>query len=224
VTEVHHIVETPKWADGLSRGEREVVAENTAAIHGRVKTAAESIYKIGVALRKVKTVLGRRGKWEQWLGEEFQWTVRTAQRYMSVALRMTEAYEGDKLSLYAPSALYDLAAESTPEEVRQEAAKIAESGQKVTHSGVQELFERHEAAKGAFDGLSAEHQEEIDAKAVALAEEEEDGGPADRWHENVAAYLDSLGELFGERGLKKPDAKKAAACFRSLRKLAAKYA
>jgi hypothetical protein len=221
VTEVHHIVETPKWADGLSRGEREVVAENTAAIHVRVKTAAESIYEIGVALRKVKTVLGRRGKWEQWLGEEFQWTVRTAQRYMSVALRMTEAYEGDKLSLYAPSALYDLAAESTPEEVRQEAAKIAESGQKVTHSGVQELFERHEAAKGAFDGLSAEHQEEIDAKATALAEADDE--EEDPWYGRVVDRIDFLDDMFDERELRPADRKKAKAYLKALAKLAKKY-
>jgi hypothetical protein len=226
VSEAHHIVvEQREWAKGLPRGVVQEVQAATDGIHALTRTTAESIYRIGEYLVRVKKVLRNHGeKFMVWLKEEFTWTDRTARRMMEVATNLRKPIENGQIVHYAPSALYALAAESTPEEVRQEAEKLAASGKKVTNAGVQEMREKHEAVLEAFDGLTPDQQEEIDAKATALAEEEEDGEPADRWHDSATAYLDSLDELFGERGLKKPDAKKAAACFRSLRKLAAKYA
>lgn len=198
MTETHHIVEEPAWAAGLSRGDRELVVSKTALIRVRIGSAAEAIYEIGRELRQVKVVLGRRGKWEQWLGEEFEWTDRTARRYMAVSLRMTKAAEADKLELYAPSALYVLAAESTPEAARDEADNLSASGERITYTGAQELVERHKAAQEAFDGLTPDQQEEIAAKAAALAEEEEE----DDWPERLQGALDRISRLFAERELR----------------------
>lgn len=215
MTETHHIAEGPAWAAGLSRGDRELVADKTALIRARIGNAAEAIYEIGRELRQVKVVLGRRGKWEQWLGEEFEWTDRTARRYMAVSLRMTKAAEADKLSLYAPSALYVLAAESTPEAARDEADNLSASGERITYTGATELVERHKAAQEAFDGLTPDQQEEIAAKAAALADE-------DDWPERLQGALDRIDRLFGERDMTPANRKKVATYLKALAKLAAR--
>ena len=194
-SEAHHIAAKPTWAAGLSRSDLELVTGKTERIRARIGHAAEAIYDIGCELRKVKTVLGRRGTWEQWLGEEFEWTDRTARRYMAVSLRMTKAAESGQLPLYAPSALYVLAAESAPQAARDEADKLSASGQRVTYTGAQELVERHQAAAEAFGSLTPDQQAEIAAKAVALAED-------DDWPERLHNALERVGRLFAERELR----------------------
>ena len=169
--EAHHLIETPQWPVDLGRADEELVRGMTARIRERIGQAAEAIYEIGCELRKVKTILGRRGKWEQWLSEEFAWTDRTARRYMAVALKLQKPYEADNLSLYAPSALYILAAESTSEAARDEADKLSASGQRITYTGAQEMTERHKAAQEAVEGLPEEQQQELLEKAKRSKEQ-----------------------------------------------------
>lgn len=223
MTEAHHVIEGPAWAIGLPRSDQEEVAAKTDLIRSRISRAAEAIYEIGRELRRIKTILGRRGKWEQWLGEEFEWTDRTAQHYMNVSLRMTKAYDAGTLPNYAPSALYVLAAPSTPESARDEAENFSASGKRITYTGATEIVEKHKAAQEAFDGLSPEHKQEIASKATATTEDDEEE-PEDRWYESVSEYIGGLDDLFGDRPLKKGDRKKVAAALGVLAKLGEKYA
>lgn len=218
MNEAHHIaVEERAWAKGLPRGVVQEVETATDSIKELTRTTAESIYRIGEYLIRIKKVLRNHGeRYMVWLREEFAWSDRTARRLMEVATNLRRPVENGQIGQYAPAALYALAAESTPEEVRQEAEQVAASGQKVTNAGVQELKERHSAAQEAFDGLTPDQQEEIAEKAAALAEEEDD------WPDRLQGALDRVDRLFGERDMTPANRKKVETYLKALAKLAAR--
>lgn len=119
---------------------RTEVQKKTAEIRILVKQTGQGIIEIGQRLIEVKEMLPH-GAWLPWLETEFGWNERHAQRLINVA----ERFKYDNLSdlTIAPSALYLLAAPSTPEEVRAEAIEIAEAGEKVDHKTAQELKQAH---------------------------------------------------------------------------------
>jgi Protein of unknown function (DUF3102) len=91
----------------------------------------------------------KHGMWIDWLKSEFGWTVRTAQRHMSVAEMIAEA-KNDNLSLsenFGLSAAYLLARNSTPADVRKEALKLLIKGERVTRKMVIAMLGVPEEAK-----------------------------------------------------------------------------
>lgn len=96
------------------------LAEYVEAIGAVGKRAVFEIGKILIAAK----ARARHGRWLPWLEREFGWTDKTAQRMMSVAAK------SDKLSnLAVPiSALYLLAAQSTPAEVIEAIAERRRTG------------------------------------------------------------------------------------------------
>jgi hypothetical protein len=109
-------------------------------IKEKIKRAAQDIYDIGAALLEVKAALPH-GAFSAWLAAEFAWNERQARRFMNVA----ETFKTDNLSdlQIAPSALYALAAPSTPEAARAEALQQARAGQPVSNKGAKETIARH---------------------------------------------------------------------------------
>ena len=126
--------------DQLDVETRIVVQQRTDEIRELVRKTAQDIVDIGAKLTEVKNRLGH-GHFGAWLDGEFGWTDRTAQRFMSVA----ERFKADNLSdvRIAPSALYLLAAPSTPEEAREEALARAEEGETISHSAAKEIVREH---------------------------------------------------------------------------------
>ncbi len=124
------------------------IQERTVEIKALMSRTAKNILEIGLKLIEVKERL-EHGEFGDWLKAEFDWDERTARRFMSVA----NAFKTDKLSdlSLAPSALYLLAAPSTPEEARLEAVELAESGETVTHAKAKSIVEKHKA-DGKADG------------------------------------------------------------------------
>ncbi len=90
----------------------EFIQQQTVEIRGLIKHTVEDIFKIGQKLIEIKKRLGY-GHFGHWLASEFDWTVRTAQKFMNVAHRFN--CEHCSQLEFAPSALYLLAATSTPE-------------------------------------------------------------------------------------------------------------
>jgi hypothetical protein len=87
---------------------------------------------IGQDLSEVKQRLDH-GHWLPWLQAEFGWAARTAQGFM----RVHQVFKSAKFSHLAPvdvSALYLLAAPSTPETAREAARELAAEGQPVKHA------------------------------------------------------------------------------------------
>lgn len=83
-----------------------------------MKRTASDIIEIGQKLIEVKERLAH-GQFGGWLESEFGWDQRTAQNFM----RVGGQFKNENFSHldFAPSALYALAAPSTPEPTRQEA-------------------------------------------------------------------------------------------------------
>lgn len=113
-------------------------------IKEKVRRAAQDIIDIGNRLLDVKAALPH-GAFTGWLDAEFGWGERQARRFMNVA----EAFKTDNLSdlQIAPSALYALAAPSTPAEAREELLQQARNGQPVSNKDAQASIARHKAAQ-----------------------------------------------------------------------------
>ena len=110
-------------------------------IRGRMQLAAESIIEVGRELIEQKKALGH-GNFLPWIDAEFGMTDRTALNFMRVYEQFGS--KSEMISNLRPTALYALAAPSTPEPVRDEALGLAASGEKVTAKTVAELKAKHE--------------------------------------------------------------------------------
>lgn len=91
---------------------RIVVQQRTGEIKGLMRRTASDIVEVGQKLIEVKDRLPH-GEFGSWLAAEFEWTERTARRFMSVAT----AFKADTVSDLNADArtLYLLAAASTPD-------------------------------------------------------------------------------------------------------------
>jgi hypothetical protein len=117
---------------------RIVVKQRTEEIRSLMRQTALSIIEIGIGLEDVKRLLGY-GQYVKWLDQEFQWSVPTAYRFTQVASR----FQNYQIDNFAPSALYLLAAPSTPDEAVAEALERAESGEQITHAAAKEIVAAH---------------------------------------------------------------------------------
>ena len=118
----------------LDSQQRTEVEQATAAIKERLRKAAQDIWEIGKMLSDVQSKL-QRGQFDDWIETEFDWSRRTAYKFISVYKRFDRDVNLEEIKI-ATSALYLLAAESTPEDIRQEFIQKAQEGEKVTHQQV----------------------------------------------------------------------------------------
>ncbi len=119
---------------------RIVVQQRTNEIKTLMRKTAQDIIEIGQKLIEVKGRLPH-GSFGDWLESEFEWKERAAQNFMRVAERFKTANFADMN--IAPSALYLLAAPSTPEPVRQEVIQRAQSGERITHKTAKTIINEH---------------------------------------------------------------------------------
>ena len=124
----------------LSPQVRTLVEGKTCEIKSLIRRNVQEIVDIGQNLIEVKAQLGH-GNFRAWLKAEFDWSVRTASRFMQVATKFKCA----KLAHLniAVSALYLLAKSSTPEQALKEALEIASEGENLTYSKAAEIVNRH---------------------------------------------------------------------------------
>ncbi len=146
---------------------RIVVQQRTSEIKALMKRAASDIIDIGQKLIEVKARLGH-GNFQGWLTGEFEWSVHTARNFMRVAETFGEK---DKISLFAPSALYLLAAPSTPEAVRAEAIDRAEQGEAITYSAARDLIEQAQEER-RYDGFAKVLPPDDDDEPLSAYEEQ----------------------------------------------------
>ena len=109
----------------------------TRRLHDLERRTSESIIEMGQHLIEVKAAIGH-GNFLPWLESEFGWSHMTATRLMRVAEKFANVTNCD----IPPSALYILAAESTPDEVRVEFTELAALGRKVTHKDVRAAIDQ----------------------------------------------------------------------------------
>jgi len=121
---------------------RQFVQQQTGEIRGLMKRTAQDIVEIGQRLIDVKERLGY-GRFLDWLKAEFDWNRRTANRFMSVAEQFSGNWDNLSHLKLAPSALYILAAPSTPKFAREEALSRAEAGEPITYTTAKEIKKKY---------------------------------------------------------------------------------
>jgi hypothetical protein len=132
----------------------------------RIRRHEKATVEIGTALLHLKKSLGH-GNFLKWIGYEFGWSARTAQRYMMVA----EAFAGkyDIVSDLPSPIVYKLAAPSTPAPLRQQIVERIEGGELFTHAQINSLISNGQARHS--EPRQAEAAEQAYAEpAVAVRE------------------------------------------------------
>jgi len=122
---------------------RIVVQQRTREIKSLMRQTAQDIIDIGQKLTEVKQQLGH-GNFRSWLNAEFEWGIWTATKFMQVADRF-KCVNFTHLEI-AASALYRLAAPSTPEDAREEALERASLGEAISHSKANAIVSQHKGA------------------------------------------------------------------------------
>ncbi|MEA5513958.1 DUF3102 domain-containing protein [Nodularia sp. UHCC 0506] len=130
----------------LTPEQRSLVEQRTSEIREQLRKTAQDIWEIGESLAEVRAQL-KHGQFETWLKAEFGWSRRTAYNFINV-------YEtfGNRANLaqidIATSALYLLAAPSTPENLREQYLQEAKTGKRITHKELVHTI-KHQAEKVA---------------------------------------------------------------------------
>ena len=139
------------------------IRQQTGEIRALMKRTGQDIIDLGQRLILVKEKLGH-GQFRVWLAAEFDWTARTATRFMNVA----DNFKSDKLSglNFDPSALYELAAPSTPETARLEAIARAHAGEPITYSTAKAIRQKHTPKQTKRKSSVKQNLEIVDSAAI----------------------------------------------------------
>lgn len=119
---------------------RNSVIRHAEAIKFRTQRVVEDIIEIGKSLLEVKAQLPH-GAFGNWLKSEFDWSEDTASNFMNVSKRFPQIPNGSE---FAPKALYLLSAKKVSDEVRQEALRVAKTGEKITPERAKMLITQFE--------------------------------------------------------------------------------
>lgn len=122
----------------LDAQQRLVVQQRTGEIRESLRRSAQEIWEIGQKLADVRLRL-KHGQFEAWLKGEFGWSRRTAYNFINVYEAFGERANLAQIEI-ATSALYLLAAPSTPQEVRSEVLQRAKEGETVTHKELRQVI------------------------------------------------------------------------------------
>ena len=128
----------------LNPNARKQIQQLTTDIRNRLRRCALDIYQIGQDLCLIKQQL-QHGQFRAWLKAEFDWSVSAANKFMQVS----QQFQLEDLTEVeiAPSALYALAAPSTPDEVRDRALAQAKQGKTITFSLAKQLIKENKYPK-----------------------------------------------------------------------------
>jgi hypothetical protein len=135
-----------------------LVRLRASEIKGLAKRVASDIVEIGGKLAEVKDCVGGNGKFNEWLSSELGWSERTAYNFIAVWQKFHAA--NFALENVATSALYLLAAPSTPPEAIEVARQIADSGQQVTHGVAKEVVRQAKELAPRQEQLIEEPEDE----------------------------------------------------------------
>jgi hypothetical protein len=143
----------------------DVLAEHAESIRALRSRIVSDVAEIGCRLTQVKVIVGH-GNWLPWLDREFGWSEDTAERF----IRVHEFVEGlsnsasvRNLILTLPvSAVYLLAAPSTPVEARDAIIERAEAGEPVSVADVKHAIGHFKSDRKA-PGPKGEKRKMIEA-------------------------------------------------------------
>ena len=137
-------------------------------IHKRTTVA---VIENGRDILAVREMPEMKGRFVAWLKAEFNLSEGTAYNMMQAAENLGDRFV--TITNIGPSALYALAAPSTPETVRQEIEARAAAGEKITVAEVERLKREAKAAQEAAARLEAERSELLTLVTDATSREQE---------------------------------------------------
>ena len=154
----------------LDEQTRNIVWRYTSEIKGLMRLTAENIITIGQKLTLVKSQLGH-GSFQKWLRSEFEWSEQTARQFMQV-YRWSETIENKNFvfSELGTSALYLLAAPSTPPEAREEVLDLVDGGEKVSYTRAKNIINRYKELPSFDDNVIEEIDTEIESRTTSQPE------------------------------------------------------
>lgn len=124
----------------LQSEQRILVQQRTSEICTLLRQQVYNAIEIGQKLLEIKQSLKNDNLYRQWIEAEFPWEKSAANRFEHVALRFSNVPNWDMLNgSFDLSALYILAAPSTPADVVDRAIELAESGERVSHARAKAL-------------------------------------------------------------------------------------
>ena len=126
------------------------VQEKTKEIRRLIRRSSQDIIDIGRYLIEVKNKLGH-GNFYNWLDAEFDWSYVSASRFMNVANRFG-TFSLKDLDIM-PTALYELASPSVPEEAVTEAVELAQAGQVLDQKTAKAIKAKYKALKGQTESI-----------------------------------------------------------------------
>lgn len=130
-----------------------VVQQRTNEIKTLIRRTSQDIIAIGQKLIEVKQHLGH-GSFINWLKSEFSWSVSTANKFMQVGEQF-KFVKFTNLNITA-SALYLVAAPSTPKEARAEVLERATLGENISYTKAKTIVWKHKKiAKTNLDELDS---------------------------------------------------------------------
>ncbi len=150
----------------LDASTSQFVQQQTGEIRGLMKRTVESIFEIGQRLIVVKERLGH-GRFGSWLETEFEWSQDTASNFINVAKKFGKFPNFSEFDM-AASALYMLAAPSTPDAARDEALARAKAGESITYKAAKNIKQKYTSAAKLESALKQEIQPVSQLSSTAL--------------------------------------------------------
>lgn len=126
---------------------RIITKQRAGEIRSLMRSTAENVMQVGEKLLEVQLKLGN-GQFDAWLSAEFDWSRRTAYNFIGVFKQFRDRANFAQIDV-ATSALYLLAAPSTPDSAVDEVMARAEAGESISHSQAKGIVAEHKAEESA---------------------------------------------------------------------------
>ena len=141
---VSHLSEQDKFNYEILDKQTEIsIKQKTNEIKDLIRQTAKNIITIGKKLSEVKQQL-KHGEFRNWLKAEFDWSISSATKFMQVSKQFKNV--NFTHFNFSSSALYILAAPSTPESAREHALKLASRGENITYSLAKLVVKQHKSS------------------------------------------------------------------------------
>mgnify|MGYP001791011906 FL=1 len=132
----------------LEESHRSIVQQRTGEIRERLRRSAQDVWEIGQKLTDVRSRL-QYGQFLTWLKVEFGWSQRTAYNFIKVYETFGDRFANLAKVDIATSLLYQLAAPSVPDDLRDEVLEAAEQGKKITANELRASIKKVKQLKSA---------------------------------------------------------------------------
>jgi hypothetical protein len=169
-----------------------VLAEHAAAIRQIGKRVIADLIEVGGRLNTCRDILKDDRRWRAWLKTELKLSHQSAGRFIQIYELAEERSNLDHLDL-SVSAIYLLAAPSTPESARDEIIERAASGERLSHAGVQATIAE---AKGRQEPAKPKQAKSpTKPKSAPATDKPAAGSRSAQWEAATADAAEALGRL-----------------------------